>query len=545
MSLVYVAILNLFMVLNKVLNRRVTSLTEILIIVALSFFPLFFNFPYRVNIFLSWEGSYRMYLDQVPYKDFGLPMGFGYWIIPSLFFKIFGPYLFSLIKAQVLINLLSGFTFRSILSTLEVKPVQKLLSVILYCISYSFFNFWPWYNHTVFVYEILGINFVLLAILGNPSKNWKLYLYLFLGAFFTFLSLFTKQDAGAIGFVICVVLLAYHTFVDKSFKEILLFIAFFGITACCFILPFAQHGFFYWFNYGQPPHNSRITIADFLHEIFGFSHWIKFYLFAVALILINSIKDFRVFILQKREVIFTLLTLGILGEALLIQVTSYTPPDNNIYFHSFAFAFIISAINFNIIVEKLYVTVIAVVMLLFWWSGVYWKYIQSILTRYTNIEITNLSTRSVKIEEDSTLIDMSQWKLSGLKSFDRIYLPGPTVDGMKRLMESDAIKNKKNPKVLNMSELTPLASEIGYELEKGLPLWYHQDVSIFDKEVDFFAKRIEEDYYDMVLFETIPYLENFYPEKIRQTLIKHYKLQDKFLAPRRPTDSWIEVYVKK
>lgn len=533
------------MVLNKVLDKRSTALIEILIIVALSVFPLFFNFPYRVNIFLSWEGAYRMYLDQVPYKDFGLPMGFGYWIIPSIFFKIFGPYLFSLVKAQVLINLISGFTFRSILHTLDVKPVQRLLSVIIYCISYSFFNFWPWYNHTVFVYEILGINFVLLAIFNNTPKKWLTYFYFFLGAFFTFLSLFTKQDAGAIGLMICLVLLTYNAFIDKSFKGISLFIGFFVLTACCFILPFAQHGFFYWFNYGQPPHNARITTADFLHEIFGFSIWIKFYIFVIALILVNQIKDFKTFIQEKRTVIFTLLTLGILGEALLIQVTSYTPPDNNIYFHSFAFAFIISSINFNIILERVYVVVIAVVMLLFWWSGVYWKYIQNILARYTSIEVNNLSTRSLKIVEDTTLIDMSQWRLSDMKAFERIYLPGPTIEGMERLMNSDAIKNKKNPKVLNMTELTPLAYEMGYELEKGLPLWYHQGVSMFDKEVDFFAKRIEDGYYDMVMFETIPYLENFYPEKIRQTLIKHYKLQDKFLAPRRPTDSWIEVFVKE
>ena len=42
---------------------------------------------------------------------------------------------------------------------------------------------------------------------------------------------------------------------------------------------------------------------------------------------------------------FTLLTLGILAEAAIFQVTSYVPEDNNIFFHSFAFVFIFSGLT--------------------------------------------------------------------------------------------------------------------------------------------------------------------------------------------------------
>src|SRR5438045_2470468 len=83
--------------------------------------PLLLHLPYRVNIFLSWEGAYRLYLGQVPYKDFGLPLGFGYWIIPTLFFKMFGPTFLSLVKAQVFINLLSLLCLRGILYNFKVK----------------------------------------------------------------------------------------------------------------------------------------------------------------------------------------------------------------------------------------------------------------------------------------------------------------------------------------------------------------------------------------------------------------------------------------
>src|SRR5437879_9687750 len=104
---------------------RIIDLTITLLFVGI---PLLINLPYRVNIFLSWEGAYRLYLGQVPYKDFGMPLGFGYWIIPTLFFKIFGASFSSLAKAQVFINILSVLCFRGILYNLKIKPTLVSLA---------------------------------------------------------------------------------------------------------------------------------------------------------------------------------------------------------------------------------------------------------------------------------------------------------------------------------------------------------------------------------------------------------------------------------
>src|SRR5580765_5788270 len=101
--------------------KRILPIAEILIIVILSCVPLFASFPYRLNIFLSWEGAYRLYQGQVPYRDFGMPVGYMYWVIPAMFFKIFGPQLITLVKAQAFINILSGLAFRSILKRLSME----------------------------------------------------------------------------------------------------------------------------------------------------------------------------------------------------------------------------------------------------------------------------------------------------------------------------------------------------------------------------------------------------------------------------------------
>src|ERR1700761_3252551 len=133
---------------------------EILIIVLFACVPLFIHLPYRVNIFLSWEGAYRISEGQLPFRDFGIPLGGMYWAIPSIFFKIFGAKLFTLIKAQVFINIIAGLAFRSILRSLGVDKGIRIASVLLFCLSYSFFNFWPWYNHSVIAYELVALAFL-------------------------------------------------------------------------------------------------------------------------------------------------------------------------------------------------------------------------------------------------------------------------------------------------------------------------------------------------------------------------------------------------
>src|SRR6266498_2873850 len=173
---------------------RLFSLLEIAIIVCLACVPLFSTFPYRVNIFLSWEGAYRLSQGQIPYKDFGMPMGYMYWVIPAIFFKILGTQMVTLVKAQVFINIISGLAFRSILKNLDVQSGIRLLCVLLYCISYSFFNFWPWYNHTVIVYEMIGLAFLMKYIFDGRQR----WIWLSLSALFIFFSFFTKQDGGGL-----------------------------------------------------------------------------------------------------------------------------------------------------------------------------------------------------------------------------------------------------------------------------------------------------------------------------------------------------------
>ncbi len=538
------------MILSKTISNKQFTILESLLIVGLAAVPLFVNFPYRVNIFLSWEGAYRMYLGQTPYKDFGLPMGYGYWIIPSVFFHLFGPYFSSLIKAQFFINVIAGFTFRGILTTFNIAEGKRFLSLLVFCISYSFFNFWPWYNHTVFVYQFIGFYFLLHSLLQNPGTI-RCYVQLVLASFFIFLSFFTKQDGGALGILIALGIMIYHVIAVKKYKEAGVFIGSFALVAIAFILPYINHDFTYWFNLGQKPHNSRFSLSDILDAIFGQSQWIKFYFLGIVLVLVTRFNSVKEFWEDKMLFTFSLFTVGILTEAAIVQVTSYTPPDNNIFYHSFAFAFLFGMLHFKFSFGKLNFALLGFCLVMLWWSGTYWKYIGRIVKRYipqTEQQAAEdvISKNTFMIERDTSFVNVpeSEWILSGFKAFEGVYMPPSTVEGIKKIKAMPMFNASGTPKVLNMTELTPLAHVLGYDFELGQPLWYHKNVAVFDKEIALFCEKIRNKEYDLVLFETVPYLNNFYPDEVREALLENYQLVDDFLAPRRPTDSTIEVYVK-
>jgi hypothetical protein len=534
-SRIYLFLNYFFRMFQKSLSVRQLLLLELFIALVFCLSPLLYNNPYRLNIFLSWEGAYRLYLGQVPFRDFSLPMGYGYWVIPALFFKIFGPYMYSLIIAQSFINIVSVLAFRSILKLLDVQPVVILFSVLVFCLSYVSKNFWPWYNHAVIVFEIIALYFALLAVLRlNGRKMWA---SLAASAFFVFFSIFTKQDGGGLALMIVYGILTYDAWLEKSMRKWAAFTAFFIFFTLIFVLPALPYNFLYWFNYGQPPHDSRLVLNDFFNHIIGWAYWEKFFLLLVILVILDKVRAGRAFFENKKEFLFLFICLAIIGEALIIQVTSDEPPYGEDFFYAFGFAFCFSYFRINLELNRLFYLATCLVLIVFWWTGIYWRNIQRVVAK---------KPVAVRIMEQAAV--PHKYRLAKeFKTMDRLYLAEETIAGIKKIKEMDIVKRKKDLKVLNMSELTSLAYEIPFTPLTNQPMWFHQTVSIWEKEVNEFCSKVKNNEYDLVLFESIPVNEviNFYPEDVKKCLMENYKLEFTFLAPRTPAESYIHVFTKR
>jgi hypothetical protein len=235
----------------------------------------------------------------------------------------------------------------------------------------------------------------------------------------------------------------------------------------------------------------------------------------------------------------------------MFQVTSYVPKDNNIFFHAFFCSFILLQFQQYTWYQARPVFFILLVFLSIWWSEKYWKYADKFLTSTlsasrgvsnSNISIT---TYILPTPDCNLYSDLSTWKNSSLKSFRRVRMPENTTKGLERVLKlTNTLKSGKGPVVLNMSELTPLIHEAGLIPEKG-PLWFHLGVGMFYRELEQYKARINDQHYDIVLFEHIPTLNNFFPFAVRERLLQEYHLVDTFEAPRIVYPGTIEVYVSR
>jgi hypothetical protein len=537
---------------QKISDKRGNILEYALIIIT-ALIPLFFNYPYRINLFLAWEGAFRMAQGEIPYRDFGSPVGYGFWLLPALFFKIFGPYVYTLLIVQAFINCISGFAFRWFLKIFSVPSTTRFLPLLVYCLSYSMFNFWPWYNHFVFVLELLGICILCKDVLEQPSH--RSVFKIIIASFLIALAFLTKQDTGGLAACIAIAILILDIVFERKIKTLLVFIGGYLVSLVVLIAPFLPYEFSYWFNMGQFPHNSRVDKFDIINEFLGASAFIKFYLLVIVFIIITKVNLILRWRNEKVYFLFALIILLILGQASVIQVTSYTPIDGNIYFHAFAFAFIVFHFSSQVDFSKVFNFSLVTLLICLWWSGVFWtrflrERVQKVLVNNSAKQKNVISKRTYLIGNDSTAAaganSRSKWIVSSIPSFKHIKIPEGTEEGIKRIFALPE-NRKTDVKILNMSELTPLAYDMGYKLETGsrYPLWFHKGVAFFDREVDMFCDKVTRQEYDIILFEDIPNVNQFYPYEVRDCIVQHYKLKFKFLAPRIPEISYIEVYTKK
>ncbi len=212
-------------------------------IIALNFFGIFSQKFFR-DFGIVFEGGYRIYRGQVPFRDFFLPLGPVCLYLQAFFNLLAGPSLAaSALHAGVLAAILSCLFYEIIVEKLG-QGLSFFMGIALF-FSYTGLINYPWYNETAFFFFILNILLILRQI-GKPALSPA---FLALSSLLAVLGIFSKQDVGLLHFILIGAYFARF----QGLKRATLYYALpgLGILLLLVLLFQSQGDFLYWFNYGQ------------------------------------------------------------------------------------------------------------------------------------------------------------------------------------------------------------------------------------------------------------------------------------------------------
>ncbi|MES2977762.1 MAG: hypothetical protein V4731_05005 [Pseudomonadota bacterium] len=430
---------------------------------------------------IIYEGALRLALGQLPYRDFGSPVGPGSFVMPALLFKLFGVNWSVFLAAQQLQHACLLWLLNALLKRIGTRPFVRWSSLVFVSGLHLMMVPHPWYNTTAFLLLVAAV----FCALGSRLRS-------VVGAgLLSTLTVLTKQDFGLLavlmagGFVALMALgsdrekivPSLDVFTDKSRLMTLGFrlVVFAGAAAgmlVVFIYATDAAKFAYWFNYGQAPHGRRgLSVASF--SVLGFAT-------AVVALVRN---DFRLLI-----------------AAAFIIASSVTKTTSGIYWtHYYFVAFLPLLID-----EAMRIKPPLKVLLLP--AILYFAFQPARDSAYT-LRQAAYSVRMKLFPEAMKSPAVLTSFPTGLIAFSpRTQVPSETLEVILELKrtasEIRALKGQKAElKVINVTELTPIYAELGVAPPLGLPLWFHTGISLFPQEIEQLSNTFSGSDYDIVLVQ--------------------------------------------
>lgn len=491
---------------------------------------------------IIWEGAYRIYLGQKPFVDFGLPLGPVSLWLPAFMMKVFGPSNETLRWSGLIIMYLSTIIFWFLINQIgALKSWIKYLSVLLFMFHYSLGIQFPWYNTTAFCFTLLSLLFLFLHY--RVVSYWR-YLLLFISGITAALSFFSKQDFGFLTVVSHFLLILICSFYIplnnhknikplKSFLYALFFWSLGNLIIVIAVIPWSHlDNFMYWFNVGQPPHNSRVhnITRDWLRIQKGEIGFIKFLLIASVVGLVHSWRNrhqesLKAFLLSTVIIGISFITYQTSGlywltstfYASMIPLIFQTTPNhflkhftlfkNNKTLYRFTLGVIIILIIGSI--PKINFVKLGII----WSRG-------NVADFFLNQPDPSENWQSLAEEHDLQTV------------FGTSYLRAETINGLNRLinLEKSNLSQYDCP-LLNMTEFTPIFYMLHITPCKNeLPLWYNTGISLFPREIDKIKSMITQKQIGLLLVQNTHEGPGFYPEFIQWIQTQGYHLEFSFPA---------------
>jgi 4-amino-4-deoxy-L-arabinose transferase-like glycosyltransferase len=297
---------------HKIFNKDfIVVVLLILSIFLLQVFGIFGRTTFPEDTSIIYEGGYRIFLHQIPFQDFSLPIGPIVFYIQAFFNLVFGPSFFSMALNSFVLSVILSVLFYFIVRKEMNKLMSFILSIFFY-ISYNGLSFHPFYNETAYFFFFLAIFLLFHNYKKDPIPLSSLLILSVLGA----VTFYSKQDTGCLQIFLIGIYLLFNY--RKQWKQIIFYyvIPVLVITIGIYFLLSYIPNFTFFFNLGQPPNPNRLlNIINPLNLLKIIESW-KFYV-AIALFFLlfkknsgNSKKLMSLFIVIATTTLINYMTSG-------------------------------------------------------------------------------------------------------------------------------------------------------------------------------------------------------------------------------------------
>lgn len=480
---------------------------------------------------ILWEGAYRLSLGQIPYSDFGTPVGPASFVIPAIFFKLFSASWFVMQLSQMFENAILLFLAYHLLKRLQFTRINTNKAIACFSFLYLVFLSHPWYNSGAF------LCFLASMVLLLSCSNWSLIAAGIMGG----ICFLAKQDYGVMNLCLgLLVLLLTQSNLSGRYRKIafhlsdltdirklklilrggFIFVGFFVFPIIAFIYSVDSAQFFYWFNYGQAPHEIRkIHIWDFANH--------------GNLFLPACIAFYFAYRAKQMDLLFA----GIFFICSFV-VSSTSGLDYTAFFFFLFLPLLVQTVFDQRLVAKKWVSwvlLIACLSCLAFPAKYMYRLVQTtILGKAEPFSFRHVYvTRPVKAFPES------------MPYFKNVMGSNDALVMIEKLQEIAKANPNVALRVLNISELTPIYAELGSVPPLHYPLWYHTKISLFPREIQMIDRDIDSSKFDIILLQNAHGQANFEEFLSRLQKNSHYETLREygFVSPTTSTgDTCYEGY---
>ncbi len=447
------------------------------------------DFVYFRDYSITFEGAYRLFLGQVPYRDFGAPVGPASFVIPALFFKLFEPNWTFFLLSQQFQNACLLVLVYALLGRIGTRALIKRIALLAFSVFYLLLLTHPWYNSTGALLLLAGV----LCALGSSSVS------VVAAGLLAGVAVLTKQDFGLLtlliaGFFVAVVSLGSDRekilpgpdcLRDRArLLALAINLMLFAISAMAvvalFILATDAEQFKYWFNYGQSPHEARsISLRDLLGNSFGTLGW-------VTALLALARNNFR-----------------LLVASIFITAASVSRTTSGLGFTHYYFVAFMPVIIDECLRLKIRFKVLLLVVVVYASSRTMIRPVNDVYHVFESVALHQPEHFFFDYRKLSRPMADFPAELQAFSPHTQA--PQQTSDAILGLKRIAAEKRAAAPgtklKLLNLTELTPIYAELGAEPPMGLPLWFHTKVSLFPRQIEQLNETLAGQAFDIILLQ--------------------------------------------